>query len=318
MREHGAQKSRQTNEVQSYLSHHRKVAQESIQRLRQSPLITLMTWAVIGIALSLPTGFTVILSNFDQLGANWESSAQVSLFLKHEISEADARALAQTLKRHPMVADVAVITREQALADLKKQSDLGDVLGYLDSNPLPHVVVLTPTPASANSRSMASLRQSLENLNEVDRVQLDMLWVERLFAMISVIERGAWTLSLLFGLAVLLVIGNTTRLAIENRREEIVVVKLVGGTNAFVRRPFLYTGLWYGLGGGLVAALLVTVTLFWLSGPIDVLAQSYESGFRLSGLTFGSTLLLLSVSMLLGWLGAWLAVRRHLDAIEPT
>ena len=149
------------------------------------------------------------------------------------------------------------------------------------------------------------------------RVQIDLGWLQRLSAMTRVLERVVWVLALLLGGAVILVIGNTIRLAIESRRDEILVAKLVGGTNAFVRRPFLYTGLWYGLGGGLIALLLLSISLWWLSGPVERLMDLYRSQFELSGLGFEGAFSLLGFAMLLGWLGAWLAVKRHLDAIEP-
>jgi len=148
-------------------------------------------------------------------------------------------------------------------------------------------------------------------------VQLDLIWVKRLFQFMELGQRLVWALAALLGLAVLLIIGNTIRLAIENRRDEIRVVKLVGGTDAFVRRPFLYTGIWFGLGGGIIAWILLNIGLFWLSGPVEQLINLYGSEFSLKGLSFSDSLLLILDGVILGWLGAWLAVARHLSSIEP-
>jgi cell division transport system permease protein len=157
----------------------------------------------------------------------------------------------------------------------------------------------------------------VEGMGRVDQVQVDLGWLQRLNAMTNILARAVWALSLLLGAAVILVIGNTVRLAIENRRDEILVAKLVGGTDAFVRRPFLYAGAWFGLGGGVVAWVLIQVSLWWLNGPIERLAGLYRSEFVLQGPGFEGAAALIIIAMLLGWLGAWVAVKRHLDDIEP-
>ncbi len=314
----GARASRKQGSVDSYLANHRKIARESFRRLIKQPLSSLMTWAVIGIALSLPTGLSVLLANVQQLSSGWDGSAQITLFLKMNVSDQDAAKLALELSSRSTISQADFISRSSALDEFKSLSGFGEVLNYLDDNPLPHVIVVKPAKTLATVDQTEALQQSLADIGLVEKAQLDLQWVQRLHSMTELIERGVWALALLLALAVLLVIGNTIRLAIENRRDEIVVVKLVGATDGFVRRPFLYTGLWYGLGGGLIAFCLVQLTLGWLNGPISELATLYYSAFRLSGLDLESTLLLLGMSMLLGWVGAWLAVRRHLGDIEPT
>jgi cell division transport system permease protein len=143
------------------------------------------------------------------------------------------------------------------------------------------------------------------------------LWVKRLYQFMELGQRLVWALATLLGLAVLLIIGNTIRLSIESRRDEILVVKLVGGTDAFVRRPFLYTGIWFGLGGGIIAWLLLSMGLYWLSGPVETLISLYGSDFVLQGLSLSDSLMLIFDGVILGWLGAWLAVSRHLTKIKP-
>jgi len=182
---------------------------------------------------------------------------------------------------------------------------------------LPAVLVVSPRTDSADLQTTQKLLEQIQSLPDVEQAQLDLQWVDRLFRIMALGQRLALTLGLLLGVAVLLVIGNTVRLAIESRRAEIVVVKLVGATDAFVRRPFLYMGIWYGLGGGLLAWLMVNLVIFWLSGSVAELVAAYDGEFGLSGLGFLATLLLWLSSALLGLLGAWLAVGRHLSKIEP-
>lgn len=314
----GARTSRKQGSFDSYIANHRKIAKESLRRLFKQPVSSLMTWAVIGIALSLPVGLSVLLANVQQLSSGWDGSAQITLFLKMDVSDKDASNLALELSTRPTISRADFISRSSALDEFKTLSGFGEVLNYLDENPLPHVIVVKPSKTLATVEQTDLLQQRLSENKLVEKAQLDLQWVQRLHSMTELIQRGVWALALLLALAVLLVIGNTIRLAIENRRDEIVVVKLVGATDGFVRRPFLYTGLWYGLGGGLIAFFLVQVTLFWLDSPISDLARLYYSSFSLSGLNVESTLFLLTMSMLLGWVGAWVAVRRHLGAIEPS
>jgi cell division transport system permease protein len=315
--ETGAKASTRQHFLQSYFQHHRKVAKESLSRLLKQPIASLMTWAVIGIALALPTGLSVLLTNVQHMSSGWDGSAQITLFLKQGIAEDAAKQLASRLEKRSDVASIEFISKEQALDEFKAASGFGDVLNYLDGNPLPNVIVVKPSIALQDPTQASRLKDYLLGLPEVEKAELDLQWVKRLYSITQLLQRGVWMLTGLLAAAVLLVIGNTIRLAIENRRDEIVVVKLVGGTDAFVRRPFLYTGLWFGLGGGIVSWLLVGLTLWWLNGPVQRLSALYYSSFRLDGMDFSGVITLLIMSMLLGWAGAWLAVRRHLGDIEP-
>ena len=192
---------------------------------------------------------------------------------------------------------------------------VADVLASLDENPLPDLVLVTP--ASQGGEAASALREELQATPEVAQAVLDMEWLQRLNSLMELSRRLVLAVGGLLVLGVVLILGNTIRLAIESRREEIVVVKLVGGSNAFVRRPFLYTGLWYGVGGGVFAATLVALSLWFLSAPVDQLAALYQSGFQLSGLGIMGALNLVILGGLLGLTGAWLAVARHLVEIEP-
>ena len=205
---------------------------------------------------------------------------------------------------------------EQALQEFEAYSGLGHALQSLESNPLPPALLVRPQ-LETSAEDLLALVIDLEQRVEVDDAVIDMAWVQRLQELLVLAQRIVLGLGLLLAVGVLLVVGNTIRLAIESRRDEIIVTKLVGGTNAFVRRPFLYTGLCYGVGGGLLALLLLMLALVMLSGPVTQLASLYQSGFELRGLGFGGSSVLLLLGALIGWAGAWLAVSRHLHEIQP-
>jgi cell division transport system permease protein len=312
-----ASKSPLAQQASSYLSHHRKVARDSARRLWQAPVASTMTWTVMGVALALPVALMLLLASLQGVSAGWESSARVTAYLAQDVTLDQAEALRKNVGNDSRVAGVELIDRDTALEEFRASSGLEDALDYLNENPLPHTLLVTPSDGSRTADGIQTLLAVVEGMEGVDQVQVDLGWLQRLNAMTELLERAVWALAILLAAAVVLVIGNTVRLSIENRRDEILVAKLVGGTDAFVRRPFLYTGAWFGLGGGVVAWLLLQVSLWWLSGPVERLAGLYRSDFSLSGLTFDGVLALIIAAMLLGWLGAWVAVKRHLDDIEP-
>ncbi len=299
----------------SWINHHRKVAVESLSSLLAEWITSLMTWLVIGIALALPTILYVMLANIGELGRDWDSSPRISLYLQHNVPEASARALRKRLLDRSEIESAVFISSDEALVEFQSRSGFGDVLGTLDENPLPGLIEIKPS--SNDPGQLRLLAISLEEYELIDSVRFDLEWVERLFAMLQFGERLVVSLGFVLALGVLLIIGNTIRLAIENRRSEIEIIKLVGGTDSFVRRPFLYLGLWYGLGGAVIAWLLVQGGLLFLSGPVEVLAQSYRDEFALSGLSFLDSLAILIGGSCLGILGALVAVGRHLKEIEP-
>lgn len=315
----GASQSRTgwRDRLRSWLLHHQLSAVDSLRRLLVSPFSSLLTWMVIGIALSLPVGMGVALENARTLSSGWDGPAQISLFLRAEMSADAARRLEGVLQQRPDIGATRLVSREEALEEFRQLSGFSDVLLHLDDNPLPNLILVSPSASRLSAEAAQRLQEELTALPGVDRAVLDMEWVQRLNSMILLSRRLVSALGALLALAVLLVIGNTIRLAIENRRDEIIIVKLVGGSNAFVRRPFLYTGIWYGLGGALVSWVVVGLTLWWLARPLSSLAVLYQSSFSVSGLGLDGGLRLLLLGAALGLLGAWLAVARHLRAIEP-
>ncbi|MCF6338749.1 MAG: permease-like cell division protein FtsX [Gammaproteobacteria bacterium] len=304
--------------VNAYFTHHLWVLVSSLGVLWRTPLATLMTAAVIGIALALPTGLHVLLQNVQQLSMGWEGTAQMSLFLKPGVPEKRIQSLADKLRGWDGVAEVQYISREQALAEFRELSGFGGALDSLDENPLPAVLVLRPTTEATEPAQMALLLGKVQKLESVDLAQLDMEWVRRLSGIIEVGKRGVLLLGGLLALAILLVVGNTIRLTILSRSQEIIVTKLIGATNTFIRRPFLYTGFWYGLMGAVLAWLLVAILLGLLSDPVSRLSFLYSSEFSLDGLELETVIILLGSGIALGLMGSWLAVGRHLQAIEPT
>jgi cell division transport system permease protein len=275
-----------------------------------------LTWLVIGIALALPVGLNVALDNVSQISAGWDSPAQISLFLQGEVSPDRLRELEGELGVRQDVSETRIILREEALDEFRTLSGFADVLASLQENPLPDLILVTPD-AALDGPGVSALRVELQGISGVAEAVLDMEWLQRLNSLMELSRRLVLAIGGMLVVGVMLILGNTIRLAIESRREEIVIVKLVGGSSGFVRRPFLYTGLWYGVGGGVLAALLVSAALWSLEKPISELAMLYESAFQLRGLGVMGSLNLVILGGLLGLAGAWLAVSRHLARIQP-
>jgi cell division transport system permease protein len=303
----------ETGSFSTLFAQHQATAVDSLLRLVLDPIASLLTWAVIGIALALPLCLLLLLQNLQQVGTNLEQSGGLSLFMEQDVPAEQIADVQATLTAHPGIAAVDLLTADEALAEFEAASGFGDLLNGLDENPLPAVFLVTP----ADDIDIAILQRELGAMRGVELAQVDLEWVQRLNALVSLAARLALLLASMLCIGVILVIGNTVRLAIENRRAEIVVVKLVGGTDAYVSRPFLYTGLWYGVGGGLLAVLLIALALFALQGPVSNLMQTWNGEFRLSGLGISNSFFVLLGAGLLGWLGAWVSVMRHLRAIEP-
>jgi cell division transport system permease protein len=301
--------------MRRYVGLHRDCFLDAVRRLRRQPFATLLTVLVIAIALALPAGLRVLVSNLGSLSSGWESAADFTVYFKLEVPTDRARALAREIASRSDVASVQFVDRAAALADFRAHSGFGTALDALEGNPLPDALVVRP--ASGATGDIEGIAAALRKLPETDLVQLDTQWVARLRAMLALSVRIVDLATVLLAVAVAIVIGNTIRLEIQSRSAEIEVTKLVGGSDAFVRRPFLYLGLCYGLAGAVLAYLLILVTLLILGPPVANLAALYDSRFTLSGLTWRETGVLLAGGALLGWVGAGLATARHLRAVEP-
>lgn len=313
----GAKQSQRTarGALQSHWQQHLKTARESLLRLLSTPAATLMTIAVIGIALLLPSALYVSMNNLQALSGGINVGSQISLYLNESVTDEEALQISEQLLQREQIASSEYISPTQAAAEFNAHSGLGDVIDALESNPLPGVIVLSPS--SIDGATSSALVEELGGLPEVQSAQLDLQWVERLQAFLQLAQRASTGLMLILALAVLFVVGNTIRLAIEGRRAEIVVIKLVGGTNSYVARPFLYAGALYGLAGSILAWLLLSIILLSLRGPANELLALYSSEYQLQGLGGANSLVLFVLGSFLGWLGAFISVRQHLSAIEP-
>lgn len=303
--------------MRNYLLRHVQVLMYTLGQLVSAPITTLMTLLVIAITLVLPTGLYVLLQNLQGLSGSFGDSVRITVFLDKSANRDQTSALLGRLRTDPRIQKVRYLNPEQALEDFKSISGFGSVIDRLGENPLPGVVTVIPATEQLPLEKLEALAADLGRLDHVDFAQLDSKWVERLRILLQLGTRGVYILASLLALGVLLIIGNTIRLAVLNRRREIEIIKLVGGTDAFVRRPFLYNGTLQGAIGAIFAVALLYGVLAGLAGPVADLSKAYGGHFSLRGPGLvGSTLLILAGGVL-GWLGARLAVWRHLRDIEP-
>jgi cell division transport system permease protein len=288
----------------------------ALGRVTRQPFASFLTVLVIAVTLALPAALHLVVKNAQAISGGWANALDFSVYLKKNVSEADGRRLGEIIDQRADIDQVTFISAEEALAEFRVQSGFGDALDHLTDNPLPHTLVVRPATSNTEA-SMILLNEELSNLPETDFVQADTDWVRRFHAILDILERAVAIGAALLGAAILVIIGNTIRLDIQNRREEIEVTKLIGASNAFVRRPFLYTGLWYGLGGGLLALGLVSYGLFALEQPVARLSGLYNSTFSVLTLSLEESLLIVGAGVFLGLGGSWLAAARHMRRIEP-
>lgn len=289
----------------------------SVGRLARNPFATALTLLVIGLALALPLALSLFVTNAQAATGEFANAVDLSVYFKTDVPFAKAEQLAADARQRPQIAAVTLIPAEKALQEFRTYSGFGAALEALKENPLPHVLHVRPRPEANSPASLESLRRYFTAWPEVDIVQIDSEWVMRFNAILEVLRRLLVIAAALLGAGVLAVIGNTIRLEILNRRAEIEVTKLVGGSNGFVRRPFLYTGVLYGLGGAVLAWLIVEAAVAILGEPVATLAQLYGSRYSLQGPSGDDIGIVLAAGVVLGWLGAWISAARHLRSIEP-
>lgn len=300
-----------------WVTRHFQTLVGTLGRLARQPGGTAMTTAVIGIALALPAGLHLLVSNLSTLSGQWDDSVELSVYLEPGISLEKAREVADQVRAMPGVDEVEFVSADDALATFKENSGLGPTLDALADNPLPHMIALRPAPERSDPDALEVLAGELEALPGADLVQADTEWVRRLYAMLDVARRIVMLAAAMLAVGVVVIVGNTIRLDIQNRRDEIEVTKLIGATDGFIRRPFLYLGFWYGLAGGLLALVIVEAGLMMLAGPVSRLAGLYGSGFRPDGPGPAGIAALVAGGAALGWLGAWVSATRHMRRIEP-
>jgi len=294
--------------------HHLHSVVFSLGRAWRKPWATLLTVMVMALALALPLGMSIALDNLKHFTGSVQQSRDINLFLKTDLDAAAAKALADELRGRDDVAAVQLRTPQEGLDELRENAGLGEAIDALQDNPLPSLLVITPAAKTDDAR----LARALESLPQTDLVQHDALWRTRLDAWLAFGSRLVQVLSVLLGLGAVLVVGNTVRLDIQARREEIGVLQLLGASDGFIRRPFLYLGAWYGLGAGLVALGLIAAAGAALATPLAQLSQSYASPFALKGLDMLHSSIVLLAIVVAGWLGAWLVTGHFLRQTRPT
>ena len=303
--------------IRAYFSRHAQVLIGSLGRIVHQPFSTLMTMGVIAVALALPLFLSLLLQNARTATGNWNEAYDLSVYMDKKAGAARVQSLAKQLRQRGDVAAIRIISAEQALVEFRRDSGFGTALDVLADNPLPDTLVVTPTLSSSTPQGTETLKSAIAGMGDVQTVQIDTEWVKRLHAMIDLLRRVVLLTGALLGAGIVLIVSNTIRLDILNRRAEIEVMKLVGASDGFTRRPFLYSGIWYGLGGGLLALMLVIVASAVLARPVAQLAFLYGSSFSLEGLKIATAGAVLSLAVGLSWLGSWLAATRHIRAIEP-
>lgn len=308
--------SASTNPVRRWFQLHIQNGRDSLLELRAQPVATTLTVLVIGIALALPGALNLVVQNGRNIAGSWESARDFSVYLSPGTDLAVAENLAAEIRKREPIETVRIIAAAEALTAFRESSGLGEVLDSLDSNPLPHTLIVRPRD-DASGDQLAGIGKELDDRPEVDIVKIDTQWVERLNAILDFLNRVVIIATVLLVAAVIIIIGNTIRLDIQNRKDEIEVLKLLGASDGFVRRPFLYLGLWYGLIGGAVALMLMVIGGWLITAPLERLIGLYESDLNLLGIDMGSVLTMIAGGILAGWGGAWTAVSRHLAAIQP-
>ncbi len=302
--------------LKNYLVRHAQNCLGALGNMVRQPIASLLTIAVIGIALAMPSALNIIVKNGRALAGGLEDIRDFTVYMKPGTSLEQANKLRERLNKTVIIGSTQLISNDQALQTFRDDAEFGDLIRSLNDNPLPHTIVVRPTD-DAQPVALQELKSTLLADPRVDLVKLDTAWVNRLNAILNLARRAVWIAAIMLIGAVIVIIGNTIRLDIQNRRAEIEVSKLLGASDGFVRRPFLYTGFWYGLFGGLFAVLLLIISLWILSGPVNRLVRLYGGGFEPFGID-GSTLLgVFAISLAAGLSGAWSAVARHLAAIQP-
>ena len=292
---------------------HGQSAIASLGRLMRRPIATSVTVLAAAVALSLPFALYIMLDNAHRAMGGLDRNAQLTVFLRHDLDESQTASIATTLRQWDAVRHVRVVTRAEALAEYQRMTGFDDVKAIFEGeNPLPDLIVVTPRLGKPDRAALVALRDRLSAQGEVDSVEIDLVWVDRLAAIIETLRRITQILFVMLGLGILLISGNTIRLGIESRREEIGIVRLFGATDAFIRRPFLYTGLWHGLTAGGIACVLVAGTTRLVAGPVERLVTLYSSDFELIGLQPWTAIVAITAGGLLGLGGAWIAVAREL------
>jgi len=302
--------------LRAYLLIHLHTFFASLGRFSRAPFNFMMTVSVIAITLSLPSGLLVSINNFKSLSGQIDLNNNISLFLNQSVSLEQASQLTDSLNNHEEITQAVLIDNKAALDEFRQYSGFGSAINALDTNPLPHVIQISPIASFNNQAALNSLVSELKQHNDIELVQMDMGWLDRLNGILNIAQRGVSIITILLGFAVLLIVSNTIRLELQNRRAEIDITRLVGATRSFIMRPFIYSGFWYGFLGGVFACILVNLAVWLIDGPTSSLANLYNSAFNLAFMPFSHAILWILFSIFLGISGSWVVVSRYLTELE--
>ena len=300
-----------------FFADHFRQGINSLGELYRIPFASLMTIGVLGFSITLPSTLYIMVENTEQVTQQWQQASEISLFLREDIYDTQAQQLIGRLSTWNEISSVTFVSPEQGLEEFQRLSGLGEALNYLNKNPFPPVVLVVPTSKHASPAAAGILLDKLRKEREVDIGKLDIEWLERLYGLLAIAKELVFLLAVLLFFAVVLIIGNTIRLNILSKRDEILVMKLVGATDAFIQRPFLYTGFWFGFLGGLMAWLTVTFILLWIGWSLDDFTQQYQIKLDITGLNMQALGFMLLMSVFLGLMGSFLSVQKHVNEIEP-
>ena len=301
----------------NWLAAHWKACLLALSRLAASPLNTLLSVLGIGIALALPAGGYLLLTQGATLAQGATATPQLTVFLAVDAERKTALAVEARLKEQAGVARTQLLAREDTLARMKTSEGLADVIGALPKNPFPDAIVVTPADnINDMPAAIEQLATTVRQWREAEHVQVDANWARRLAAFVRLAKTGVLLLATLLGIGLFAIVFNTIRLQVLTRQTEVVVSRLLGATDGFIRRPFLWHGGLLGLAGGAIAWLIVAGALLWLRLPVAELAQLYGIDLPLAMPTAPESALLLGAATLLGWLGAALSMRQHLRRME--
>ncbi|NND82142.1 MAG: FtsX-like permease family protein [Gammaproteobacteria bacterium] len=301
----------------TYLTRHLQVMLSALGAMQRNPAISLNTIIIVAVTLLLPLYLYIAVQSGQQLSDSWQGRPQISIFLETEVADREAALIYDEIRLHPAVELAELISPSQAMVEFRALSDLGEQLDLLPDNPLPFSIVAMPHSGHASREHLQRVEQELQKIDGIDAVRLDLAWTDRFNALLALVTQVATVLSALLVVGLIFIIGNTIRLLILNRRAEIEITKLVGATDSFVRRPFLYYGALFGLFGGLLCLALLGATALWLQPFIDQLAASYQGSARLYQLDMADIATIVLIAIAIGWLAARWSVARHLQQIRP-
>lgn len=318
-RQSGAQQHqiRLSQKLLMFFTSHFRQCIASFGEIIRTPLASVMTIAVLGLSITLPGTLYVLVKNLNSISADTQQAAEISVFLKKQASDADIQQLIKRIRTWPEIESLTFVSADDALEEFRTLSGFGDAVDYLDSNPLPNVLLVYPSDKFGTPATAKTLLDKLIQEREVESGKLDIEWLERLHAILAIANELVTMIAMLLFIAVILIVGNTIRLNIFNKRSEILIMKLVGATDSFIQRPFLYTGFWYGFLGGIMAWITIAILLWWMSSNIEDILALYNQDFDLAGMSFSTLMSMLGISIFMGLAGSAISVTRYVRQIEP-